>query len=192
MYDGVLRLSPIIASSFQEKDKAISTIWSAVSYPHTSEANPAATGHSYHFWRVGSEPAGASDFVGFSSASTVRGALSIDGLIIVFVFLAYWAKVLDSSATGTAYVSGMKEDLKVKGICIVIKPTLYQVSFDPQSPPWAPSSSHRIDIIVFVFLAYWAKVLDSSATGTAYVSGMKEDLKLYGFLACGLRAGWSL
>jgi hypothetical protein len=29
-------------------------------------------------------------------------------------------------------------------------------------------------------LAYWAKVLDSSATSTAYVSGMKEDLKLYG------------
>lgn len=35
-------------------------------------------------------------------------------------------------------------------------------------------------IMIFVFLAYWAKVLDSSATSTAYVSGMKEDLKLYG------------
>lgn len=34
--------------------------------------------------------------------------------------------------------------------------------------------------MIFVFLAYWAKVLDSSATSTAYVSGMKEDLKLYG------------
>ncbi|OQD87546.1 hypothetical protein PENANT_c005G05678 [Penicillium antarcticum] len=39
--------------------------------------------------------------------------LKLDGLIIVFVFLAYWAKVLHSSATSTAYVSGIKEDLKL-------------------------------------------------------------------------------
>lgn len=44
-----------------------------------------------------------------------RLILKLDGLIIVFVFLAYWAKVLDSSATSTAYVSGMKEDLGLYG-----------------------------------------------------------------------------
>lgn len=44
-----------------------------------------------------------------------RLLLKLDGLILVFVFLAYWAKVLDSSATSTAYVSGMKEDLKLYG-----------------------------------------------------------------------------
>jgi hypothetical protein len=33
--------------------------------------------------------------------------------------------------------------------------------------------------MVFVFLAYWAKTLDSLATLTAYVSGMEEDLLLY-------------
>lgn len=44
-----------------------------------------------------------------------RLILKLDGLIMVFVFLAYWAKVLDSSATSTAYVSGMKEDLKLFG-----------------------------------------------------------------------------
>jgi hypothetical protein len=38
--------------------------------------------------------------------------LKLDGPIIVFVFLAYRAKVLDLFATSTAYVSGMKEDLK--------------------------------------------------------------------------------
>ncbi|KAJ5297600.1 hypothetical protein N7508_007849 [Penicillium antarcticum] len=31
--------------------------------------------------------------------------LKLDGLIIVFVFLAYWAKVLHSSATSTAYMT---------------------------------------------------------------------------------------
>lgn len=41
--------------------------------------------------------------------------LKLDGLIMVFVFLAYWAKTLDSSATSTAYVSGMKEDLSLFG-----------------------------------------------------------------------------
>ena len=44
-----------------------------------------------------------------------RLILKLDGLIMVFVFLAYWAKTLDSSATSTAYVSGMKEDLSLYG-----------------------------------------------------------------------------
>lgn len=44
-----------------------------------------------------------------------RLILKLDALIMPFVFLAYWAKVLDTSATSTAYVSGMKEDLKLFG-----------------------------------------------------------------------------
>lgn len=44
-----------------------------------------------------------------------RLILKLDALIMIFVFLAYWAKVLDSSATSTAYVSGMKEDLGLYG-----------------------------------------------------------------------------
>lgn len=44
-----------------------------------------------------------------------RLILKLDGLIMIFVFLAYWAKTLDSSATSTAYVSGMKEDLGLYG-----------------------------------------------------------------------------
>lgn len=35
-------------------------------------------------------------------------------------------------------------------------------------------------IVVFAFLAYWTKVLDASAVTAAYVSGMKEDLGLFG------------
>lgn len=37
-----------------------------------------------------------------------RLIIKLDCLIMIFVFLAYWAKVLDPSATSTAYVSGMK------------------------------------------------------------------------------------
>jgi hypothetical protein len=44
-----------------------------------------------------------------------RLILKLDGLIVIFLFLAYWAKVLDQSATSTAYVSGMKEDLNLYG-----------------------------------------------------------------------------
>lgn len=54
-------------------------------------------------------------FAPTDSPAERRLILKLDGLIIVFVFLAYWAKVLDSSATSTAYVSGMKEDLKLYG-----------------------------------------------------------------------------
>lgn len=54
--------------------------------------------------------------------------------------------------------------------------------FAPDDTPEERRLIMKLDclIMVFVFLAYWAKVLDSSATSTAYVSGMKEDLKLYG------------
>ncbi|KAJ5679375.1 hypothetical protein N7462_007619 [Penicillium macrosclerotiorum] len=58
-----------------------------------------------------------------------RLILKLDGLIMVFVFLAYWAKVLDSSATSTAYVSGMKEDLKLYGNQLNYLNTVYNVGF---------------------------------------------------------------
>lgn len=54
--------------------------------------------------------------------------------------------------------------------------------FSPTDTPAERKLILKLDatIMVFVFLAYWAKTLDSSATSTAYVSGMKEDLNLYG------------
>ncbi|EAW10784.1 pantothenate transporter [Aspergillus clavatus NRRL 1] len=58
-----------------------------------------------------------------------RLILKLDGLIVVFVFLAYWAKVLDSSATSTAYVSGMKEDLQLLGNQLNYLNTVYMVGF---------------------------------------------------------------
>ncbi|KAK2611575.1 hypothetical protein N8I77_004908 [Diaporthe amygdali] len=58
-----------------------------------------------------------------------RLIIKLDCLIMVFVFLAYWAKVLDSSATSTAYVSGMKEDLRLYGNELNYLNTTYMVGF---------------------------------------------------------------
>ena len=58
-----------------------------------------------------------------------RLILKLDGLIIVFLFLAHWAKVLDSSATSTAYVSGMKEDLELWGNELNYLNTVYMYFF---------------------------------------------------------------
>ncbi|KFY69758.1 hypothetical protein V499_09776 [Pseudogymnoascus sp. VKM F-103] len=58
-----------------------------------------------------------------------RLILKLDGLIIVFLFLAYWAKVLDQSATSTAYVSGMKEDLNLFGNELNYLNTVFQCGF---------------------------------------------------------------
>jgi len=54
--------------------------------------------------------------------------------------------------------------------------------FSPDDTPAERGLIVKLDvrILIFVFLAYWAKVLDPSSTSTAYVSGMKEDLSLYG------------
>lgn len=41
--------------------------------------------------------------------------LKIDGLIIVFVWFAFWAKILDQSSTTNAYITGMRQDLKLYG-----------------------------------------------------------------------------
>ena len=54
-----------------------------------------------------------------------RLIMKLDGLILVFVFLAYWAKVLDQSTTSTAYVSGMKEDLNLFGNQLNYLNTIY-------------------------------------------------------------------
>jgi hypothetical protein len=58
-----------------------------------------------------------------------RLILKLDALIMIFVFLAYWAKVLDQSATSAAYVSGMKEDLKLFGNELNYINTTYMVGF---------------------------------------------------------------
>ncbi|KAG8414226.1 hypothetical protein J3459_014951 [Metarhizium acridum] len=58
-----------------------------------------------------------------------RLILKLDALIMIFVFLAYWAKVLDQSATSAAYVSGMKEDLKLFGNELNYLNTTYMVGF---------------------------------------------------------------
>jgi hypothetical protein len=79
-----------------------------------------------------SEPARQKWYEWFAPTDTPaerRLILKLDGLIIVFVFLAYWAKVLDSSATSTAYVSGMKEDLKLYGNQLNYLQTVYMYVF---------------------------------------------------------------
>lgn len=79
-----------------------------------------------------SEPARQKWYQWFAPTDTPaerRLILKLDGLIIVFVFLAYWAKVLDSSATSTAYVSGMKEDLSLYGNQLNYLNTVYNVGF---------------------------------------------------------------
>lgn len=81
----------------------------AVDKKSTLEIQPAATNTS---------PVRQKLYQWFSPTDTPeerRLIMKLDGLILVFVFLAYWAKVLDSSATSTAYVSGMKEDLSLYG-----------------------------------------------------------------------------
>lgn len=54
--------------------------------------------------------------------------------------------------------------------------------FSPDDTPEERRLITKLDllIIVFAFLAYWTKVLDASAVTAAYVSGMKEDLGLFG------------
>jgi len=79
-----------------------------------------------------SEPAPQKWYEWFAPTDTPaerRLILKLDGLIIVFIFLAYWAKVLDSSATSTAYVSGMKEDLKLYGNQLNYLQTVYMYVF---------------------------------------------------------------
>lgn len=44
-----------------------------------------------------------------------RLILKIDGLIIIFLWLAFWAKILDGASTTNAYITGMKTDLRLYG-----------------------------------------------------------------------------
>jgi hypothetical protein len=82
-----------------------------------------------------------------------------------------------------------KKAFEVEGIEVRDRPAAANPSrqkwyqwFSPSDTPEERRLILKLDasIMIFVFLAYWAKVLDSSATSAAYVSGMKEDLKLFG------------
>lgn len=44
-----------------------------------------------------------------------RFLLKVDATVLLFVTLSYYTKYLDSSNVANAYVSGMKEELKIKG-----------------------------------------------------------------------------
>jgi hypothetical protein len=94
----------------------------------------------------------------------------------VFALPATQHGLVDDDRKSDAYES---EDLRVD------KPHARQKWYQWYSPDDSPAERRlilKLDglIMIFVFLAYWAKTLDSSATSTAYVSGMKEDLGLYG------------
>lgn len=71
--------------------------------------------------------------------------------------------------------------------------TLFASSYGPSKPPffiWYPHNTppsekkllFKIDFFILTFgcLAYFTKWLDQANLSNAYVSGMKEDLKMYG------------
>ncbi|KAL5086188.1 hypothetical protein Trisim1_009517 [Trichoderma cf. simile WF8] len=91
--------------------------------------------------------------------------------------------------TGVFSANGTKEPFHVEGLELSSRPATVNLHrqkwyqwFSPSDTPEERRLILKLDalIMIFVFLAYWAKVLDSSATSAAYVSGMKEDLKLFG------------
>lgn len=71
--------------------------------------------------------------------------------------------------------------------------TIFASSYGPDKPPffiWYPQGTKasekkllfKIDFFILTFgcLAYFTKWLDQANLSNAYVSGMKEDLKMYG------------
>ncbi|TQV93557.1 pantothenate transporter [Cordyceps javanica] len=96
-----------------------------------ADADPAATAGA-GVRRPGEEPVRQQWYQWFAPTDTPeerRLIVKLDLLILVFVFLAYWAKVLDQSATSAAYVSGMREDLRLFGNELNLLNTTYMVGF---------------------------------------------------------------
>lgn len=92
-------------------------------------------------------------------------------------------------SVGVFTKDGMKTTFQVGGTELPDRSTTASLSrqkwyqwFSPSDTPEERRLILKLDalIMIFAFLAYWAKVLDSSATSAAYVSGMREDLKLFG------------
>ncbi|CDF88702.1 related to permease of the major facilitator superfamily [Zygosaccharomyces bailii] len=58
-----------------------------------------------------------------------RLVLKLDALILVYLFLSSFVKTLDSSAVTYAYVSGMKEDLKMYGNQLTYQSSCFMAGF---------------------------------------------------------------
>jgi hypothetical protein len=53
--------------------------------------------------------------------------LKLDLLIVPYAFLAYWTKYIDQSNINNAYVSGLSDDLNLRGNALVHLQTIYTV-----------------------------------------------------------------
>jgi hypothetical protein len=53
--------------------------------------------------------------------------LKLDLLIVPYAFLAYWTKYIDQSNINNAYVSGLSDDLNLRGNALVHLQTMYTV-----------------------------------------------------------------
>jgi hypothetical protein len=75
-----------------------------------------STGHAN---QTPAEPVRQKWYQWFSPTDTPeerRLVIKLDCLILIYVCIAYWVKVMDGSAISAAYVSGMKEDLGLDGL----------------------------------------------------------------------------
>ncbi|CAG9991055.1 unnamed protein product [Clonostachys byssicola] len=54
-------------------------------------------------------------FSPIDTAEERRLVIKLDCLILIYICIAYWVKVMDGSTISAAYVSGMKEDLALNG-----------------------------------------------------------------------------
>ncbi|ODV82596.1 hypothetical protein CANARDRAFT_30701 [[Candida] arabinofermentans NRRL YB-2248] len=73
-----------------------------------------------------------------------------------------------------------KEDVEFLKIKVIAQP--FYKWFSPTDTPTEKKLILKLDslILVYLFLSSFVKTLDSSAVSYAYVSGMKEDLGMYG------------
>uniref|UniRef100_A0A8H7THV2 Major facilitator superfamily (MFS) profile domain-containing protein n=1 Tax=Bionectria ochroleuca TaxID=29856 RepID=A0A8H7THV2_BIOOC len=94
-----------------------------------------STGHAN---QTPAEPVRQKWYQWFSPTDTPeerRLVIKLDCLILIYVCIAYWVKVMDGSAISAAYVSGMKEDLGLDGLELNYIATTKLVGFVvPQIP----------------------------------------------------------
>lgn len=103
-------------TEYELHDEANQKWWSMFNeYEYKSKDERRSNSKWYHWYNINDSP------------KEKKLLLKLDLILCLFSFVMYWVKYLDQSNINNAYVSGMKEDLRMKGNDLINTTSLYTV-----------------------------------------------------------------
>ncbi|CDK26405.1 unnamed protein product [Kuraishia capsulata CBS 1993] len=114
---------PVVVREF--RDEANKSWWAYFDEYEYRETKEEAKSHRFWYW-----------FEPGTSAAEKKLICKLDFILAFYAFMGYWIKFIDTANLNNAYVSGMKEDLGMKGNDLINTQVLFTVGQIIFELPW--------------------------------------------------------